>query len=767
MKRETLLTLAAVVALLTTGCQPDPQVQPQTSNPSAAEDQRGAAATSGEPQQIAIAAKDELFKQLSTRLIAAMSNGGPAAAIEVCSREAPKIAAAVGKEHGVTIGRTSFRLRNPKNAPPEWTKPLIDKRNEQAEFVSLPDGGTGALLPIKLKTQCLACHGPTEQIADDVMAKLTELYPDDQATGFNDGDLRGWFWVVVPGESKADAPGDADPAIAEDHEQHAAHGPGHGMGRGRGMMGRGPGQAMRGDMTTIHAMFDNRDKIKRTVKDLPNGAEALTESEDEQVAALIQEHVPAMEGRVVGNEPLPPMTFHPVFVELIKHADDYTLTYEETDKGIMATYQADDPFVITLVREHAKLVSRFIKSGMEEIHKPYTLPQTKAGSTDAASVSSVSGEESLANWPPLPTVAESPKDNPTTAAKVELGKKLFFDPRLSLTGTVSCNSCHNVMEGGDDGRSTSMGIEGRLGARNAPTVWNAVFQTAQFWDGRAASLEEQAAGPMVAQPEMGMPNHDVVIARIKAIPGYVSEFREVFGDNEPVTIDATVKAIAAFERTLITPNSAYDRFAQGNESALTAQQLRGMKLFDSVGCTECHAGPNFNNWEPGASTVAFEEFPRSTDSSLVAKYSLDKDLGRYEATKNDADKHYFKTPTLRNITLTAPYFHNGTVPTLHDAVQVMSVTQLDTELADAELDDLVAFFGALEGDFPALTLPRIPSRPSESILDIHKAMEQQRMTTQALELDDGNFDHEVIQSSRPVPVTFFFTLPCISKEIEQ
>lgn len=175
--------------------------------------------------------------------------------------------------------------------------------------------------------------------------------------------------------------------------------------------------------------------------------------------------------------------------------------------------------------------------------------------------------------------------------------------------------------------------------------------------------------------------------------------------------------IAAFERTLITPNSAYDRFAGGDKSAMTEQQLRGMKLFDSVGCTECHAGPNFNNWEPGVSTVAFEEFPRSTDGSLVAKYSLDQDLGRYEATKNDADKHFFKTPTLRNITLTAPYFHNGTVPTLREAVQVMSVTQLDTELSDSELDDLVAFLAALESEFPEITMPRIPSRSGWSVLD--------------------------------------------------
>ena len=218
-----------------------------------------------------------------------------------------------------------------------------------------------------------------------------------------------------------------------------------------------------------------------------------------------------------------------------------------------------------------------------------------------------------------------------------------------------------------------------------------MFQTSQFRDGRAASLEEQAAGPIVAQPEMGMPNHDVVIGRIKEIPGYVSEFRDVFGDNEPVTIDATVKAIAAFERTLITPNSAYDRFTHGDTSAMTAQQVRGMKLFDSVGCTECHAGPNFNNWEPGVSTVAFEEFPRSTDSALAAKYSLDKDLGRYEATKNDTDKHSFKTPTLRNITLTAPYFHNGAVPTLREAVQVMCWIRRQCRQIDSTLPGLTFF----------------------------------------------------------------------------
>lgn len=154
-------------------------------------------------------------------------------------------------------------------------------------------------------------------------------------------------------------------------------GAGHGAGPGQGMMGRGPNamSEMREDMTTLHAMFADREKISRKIKNLPNGAEAVTESHDESIADLLREHVPAMEDRVVGNAPLPPMTFHPIFVELIKHADDYTLTYEETAKGIKVKYASDDPYVVMLVQEHAKLVSRFIKNGMQEVHKPYTLPE--------------------------------------------------------------------------------------------------------------------------------------------------------------------------------------------------------------------------------------------------------------------------------------------------------------------------------------------------------------------------------------------------------
>jgi len=324
---------------------------------------------------------------------------------------------------------------------------------------------------------------------------------------------------------------------------------------------------------------------------------------------------------------------------------------------------------------------------------------------------------SMGITPPLPSSVTAPDDNPTTPAKVELGKKLFFDPRLSLTGTVSCNSCHNIMEGGDDGRPSSMGVHGRLGPRNAPTVWNSAFAASQFWDGRSPSLEDQAQGPIVASPEMGMPNHGKAIERIAAIPGYREEFARVFEGDDAVTIENAVKAIAAFERTLITPNSPYDRYVGGDKAALSDQQVRGMELFESVGCTECHSGPAFNGWEVGTTEPAFQEFPRFSESAMVKLHRLDADRGRYEVTQQDADKHHFKTPILRNITITAPYFHHGAVESLSDAVRVMAETQLDTELSDTQVDDIVEFLKSLEGEFPEMTLPHLPSRSGKSVLE--------------------------------------------------
>lgn len=316
-------------------------------------------------------------------------------------------------------------------------------------------------------------------------------------------------------------------------------------------------------------------------------------------------------------------------------------------------------------------------------------------------------------WLALPVVPTIPSENPQTAEKIELGKQLFFDPRFSSTGTVSCNSCHNLMAGGEDSRATSMGVHGLAGPRNAPTVWNAAFHSVQFWDGRAASLEEQAKGPVVAQVEMGMRSLDEAIARVRRIPGYVEQFRQVFGNEDAVSVDNAARAVAAFERTLITPGSAYDRYAQGDLAALTDQQKHGLKRFNELGCTGCHRPPAFTGpWLPGGFFVTFPFH----DSPYVMKYNLRDDKGRETVTGDPADKHKYRVPTLRNVALTAPYFHNGAVASLDEAVRVMAASQLGAKLNEEDVTDIVAFLGALSGPFPAMAMPRLPATPGTSIV---------------------------------------------------
>ena len=316
-------------------------------------------------------------------------------------------------------------------------------------------------------------------------------------------------------------------------------------------------------------------------------------------------------------------------------------------------------------------------------------------------------------WEALPDQAPAPADNPTTAAKVELGKMLYFDPRLSSTGTVSCFSCHNVMEGGDDHMTTSAGVHGLKGGRNAPTVWNAAFHSVQFWDGRAPSLEEQAKGPPVNPIEMGMANLDAVIDRVRHIPGYKPYFEKAFGAGDVVTMDNAAKAIAAYERTLITPGSAYDRYVKGDKKALTAQQVKGMDAFAAAGCTSCHQGPAFNGPALPAGTGFFMKFPTYPDTVYTVKYKLADDPGRASVTKDPADAGMWRVPTLRNLSHTAPYMHTGSVKTLPEAVRVMASTQLDKTLSDAEVADIVAFLEALNGPFPQQTMPRLPPTPGD------------------------------------------------------
>ena len=319
----------------------------------------------------------------------------------------------------------------------------------------------------------------------------------------------------------------------------------------------------------------------------------------------------------------------------------------------------------------------------------------------AGAVSAVSAAESL------PTKAPAPADNPTTPEKVALGQMLYHDPRLSSTGTVSCASCHNTMLGGEDNRPNSMGVNGQTGGRSAPTVWNAAFNHVQFWDGRAASLEEQAAGPVTNPIEMGMKSWDDVVARLKTIEGYQKAFEKAFG-KDSISKDTATKAIAAYERTLITPNSPYDRYVKGDESALTEQQVRGMNKAVELGCTSCHSGPAFNG--PGM----FQKFPVNSNGYFEAKYHFKKDKGLAEVTNKKEDEHMWKVPTLRNVALTAPYFHNGSVKTLDEAVKLMAKLQLNQDLSDEEIADIVAFLNALTGEFPKQSMPALPGTPGST-----------------------------------------------------
>lgn len=345
---------------------------------------------------------------------------------------------------------------------------------------------------------------------------------------------------------------------------------------------------------------------------------------------------------------------------------------------------------------------------------------------------SFSSDESAYIWEALPTTAPYPEDNPPSSKKVALGKELFFDQRLSLDGTLSCASCHEISQkkGGTDGLSTSTGIDHQKGGRNAPTVLNAAFHKVLFWDGRAASLEEQAKGPLVNPIEMGMPSEDSVVERVKEIEEYKDKFAEVFGTASDINIDQIAKALASYERTLITPNTPYDRFVTGDTHALSQQQIRGMVLFESMGCVVCHTGPNFSDASVYSDNLSYRIFPAIADKEFEAKYHFSDDSGKATDDQLQANSGgVWRIPTLRNIALTAPYFHNGSVDNLEDAVRIMARMQLNKTLSNQKFDDeyyswsnsdkkmhittnealsddevesLVAFLESLSGDVSAL-----------------------------------------------------------------
>lgn len=280
---------------------------------------------------------------------------------------------------------------------------------------------------------------------------------------------------------------------------------------------------------------------------------------------------------------------------------------------------------------------------------------------------------------------------------VDLGRMLYYEPRLSVNNQMSCNTCHPLNTYGMDGLRFSFGHAGDPVGRNSPTAYNAALHVAQFWDGRAADVEAQAKGPILAGGEMGMPDADTVVGAIKDIPGYLPYFEAAFpGEDDPINYDNVGKAIGAFERRLITPGR-FDKLLQGDETAFNEQEKHGLALFVNTGCATCHNGAAL-----GGSMYA---------KLGAAESYAGSDLGRFNVTGNEADKFVFKVPSLRNIAQTGPYLHDGSIPTLEDMVKIMARHQLGKQLSASEVDDIVTFLRALTGEVPAdyIARPELPA----------------------------------------------------------
>ncbi len=302
----------------------------------------------------------------------------------------------------------------------------------------------------------------------------------------------------------------------------------------------------------------------------------------------------------------------------------------------------------------------------------------------------VSGSVSAAQEPIQPI---KPVQN-INLGLAELGKKLYFDPRLSKSGFISCNSCHNLSMGGTDNLKTSIGHNWQQGPINAPTVLNSSLNLAQFWDGRAADLKAQAGGPIANPGEMAF-THTLAVSVLESIPEYVMAFKQVF-DTDKVTIDEVTTAIAEFEKTLVTPNARFDRWLLGDRMTLTEEELAGYALFKESGCVACHNGE----------AVGGNSFQKM---GIMEPYQAKSPAeGLSAVTGKDADRFKFKVPTLRNVEMTYPYFHDGEAETLTEAVDVMGRLQLGRKFSERENAQIVAFLKTLTGDQPAFQLPILP-----------------------------------------------------------
>jgi cytochrome c peroxidase len=293
----------------------------------------------------------------------------------------------------------------------------------------------------------------------------------------------------------------------------------------------------------------------------------------------------------------------------------------------------------------------------------------------------------------LPENVPVPADNPMTKGKIDLGKKLYFEPALSKSGQFSCNSCHNLGTWGVDNQKFSIGHKWQRGGRNAPTVLNSGFWSKQFWDGRAPLLEDQAKGPPLNPVEMASISEEEVISRLTEA-GYLPLFESVFG-KKSLNYDNMAKAIAAFERTLITPNAPFDKFVRG-EGDISRAARRGMQKVADVGCTSCHSGPLFTNNE----FVAF---------------NYGSDAGVKSVTGKHEDDHLFRVQSWRNVAMTAPYFHDGSAATLGEAVRTMAKVQLGTKLSNRDVADIVAFLETLTGEAPEVVFPLLPRSAGQAL----------------------------------------------------
>ncbi|MGJ7456765.1 cytochrome-c peroxidase [Halomonas sp. MA07-2] len=292
---------------------------------------------------------------------------------------------------------------------------------------------------------------------------------------------------------------------------------------------------------------------------------------------------------------------------------------------------------------------------------------------------------------PLPHFPPIPAGNSLTPEKVELGNMLFFEPRISSSGVISCATCHNPALGWADRIPRATGHDGQIGERNTPTVLNSGFLGAQFWDGREPDLEGQALGPIEADVEMAM-DLETALERLNDFDLYQEKFAEAYPDDaDPINADNLAQALASFQRTLNTPNSPFDRYLRGDENALNQQEKDGMVAFVDNGCIACHSGPAMTD-----SNFHRIQVPGSTD------------VGRYEVTEDEADKYKFRTPTLRNVGVTYPYMNNGATETLEEAVAIMGTEMLGRDFEEQTIEDITAFLHTLTGEMPDFEVPALP-----------------------------------------------------------